>query len=161
MFSSTMSSTAFIADTMLGKLARWLSLLGYDIIYAGTIEDSDLVSRARERRRIILTRDTRLSEIARQHPLFLIKSTDVWEQLKEVIDIYPLDFSRTAFSRCQYCNMPIEKVPKSDVEHLLPPLVSQTQDTIFRCPSCRKLYWEASHVEHIKALLKKNLDIDI
>ena len=161
MSSYATSSSAFIADTMLGKLARWLSLLGYDIIYAGTIQDHALVIRARETQRIILTRDTRLSEITRHHPLFLIKSTDVWEQLREVIAAYPLDFPRTAFSRCQYCNALIEEVPKTEVERLLPPLVAQTQHKIYRCPSCQKLYWEASHVEHIKALLKSHLDIDV
>ncbi len=151
----------FIADTMLGKLSRWLSLLGYNIVYAGIIDDDDLARIARAQHRIILSRDTRL---AQNHPgaqVFLIQSTDLWEQLHEVIAHYRIDFPTTAFSRCSHCNVPIERVKKEDVEDSLPPLVQQTQTVIYQCPECKKLYWEASHVAHIKHLLREHLGIKL
>lgn len=151
----------FIADTMLGKLARWLSLLGYDIVYSGVIEDDELVNQAKSSHRIILTRDTKLIETHPDVPALLIKSTNLWEQLREVIQVYKLDFSETAFSRCSNCNVEIEPVDKEEVADLLPPLVRQTQEEIFRCPQCGKLYWEASHVDHIRFLLKQHLNIDL
>ena len=146
---------------MLGKLARWLSLLGYDIIYSGVIDDDELVREAKNSQRIILTRDTKLIEMYPETPALLIKSTNLWEQLREVIKVYKLDFSETAFSRCSNCNVEIEPVDKEEVAEQLPPLVRQTQEKIYRCPKCGKLYWEASHVDHIRLLLKEHLDIDL
>ena len=121
----------FIADTMLGKLARWLSLLGYDIIYSGVIDDDELVREAKNSQRIILTRDTKLIEMYPETPALLIKSTNLWEQLREVIKVYKLDFSETAFSRCSNCNVEIEPVDKEEVAEQLPPLVRQTQEKIW------------------------------
>ncbi len=151
----------FIADTMLGKLARWLRLLGYDIVYPGIIDDDDLIERARDSERIIITRDTRLVEFHPPTPPFLVHSTDHWQQMRQVIRSFPIDFSKRAFSRCARCNVEIEEVRKRDVIDRLPPLVAQTQGQIFQCPSCKKLYWKASHIDHIRSLLKDKLGIDL
>ena len=155
------SPPSFIADTMLGKLARWMSILGYDIVYAGLIEDDVLVEKARESGRVICTRDTRISRNWTDVDVFLIHSTKFWEQIQEVILSYPMDFSRTAFTRCSRCNVVIERVEKSAVLHKLPPLVSQNQEIIYQCPACGNLYWHASHVDHMRALLREHLGIDI
>ncbi|MCX7766561.1 MAG: Mut7-C RNAse domain-containing protein [Candidatus Sumerlaeia bacterium] len=151
----------FIADTMLGRLARWLSLLGYDIVYSGVIDDEELVRQARANQRIILTRDTRLKNTHPDVSVLVLKTTDRWEQLREVIMKFPLNFSETAFTRCQQCNVEIIVVDKKEVLERLPPFVRQTQETIYQCPQCQKLYWEASHIDHIKSLLKQHLNIDL
>jgi uncharacterized protein with PIN domain len=151
----------FIADTMLGKLSRWMGLLGYDIIYAGVVEDEDLARQASVSGRTILTRDTRLAASFPETRVFLINSTDPWRQLREVIEHFPMDFAKTAFSRCTRCNASISRVEKEDVLENLPPLVSLNQEAIYQCPECGKLYWEASHVDHIKSLLKERLGLDL
>jgi uncharacterized protein with PIN domain len=149
----------FAADMMVGKLARWMSLLGYDVIYFRHIDDDKLARIARENGRIILTRDHHFL----QYPdcqTFLLETTDFWEQLHTVCSRFPLDFATTLFSRCSYCNVAIQPVEKQAVEHLLPPLVREGQDKIYQCPQCQKLYWEATHVAHVKKLLKEHLGID-
>lgn len=150
----------FIADTMLGKLARWLSHLGYDIIYKPCDRDADLLKEAAATERTILTRDTRLVEEkpARAH---LIHSTLLWEQLKEMLDAFPIDVKKTLFTRCSRCNTPVKRIEKSEVKDRLPPLVHQTQETIYQCPGCGHLYWPATHVDHIRQLLKEKLGIDL
>jgi uncharacterized protein with PIN domain len=145
---------------MLGKLARWMNLLGYDVTYCREIGDQDLVRLARQQSRTILTRDTRLVEHKPQS-LFLIHSTNLWEQLAQVVRAYPLLFSETAFSRCTYCNVKIEQADKRAVEERLPPLVREKQDIIYRCPHCQRLYWHATHVKHIRTKLKENLGISL
>ncbi len=151
----------FIVDTMLGRLARWLSLLGYDVVYTGIIDDEELVRQAIASQRIILTRDTRLKKSHSDVSIFVLKATNRWEQLREVIRQFPLNFSETAFSRCQHCNVETILVDKKEVLDRLPPFVRQRQEKIYQCPRCKKLYWEASHVDHIKSLLKQNLNIDL
>lgn len=151
----------FIADTMLGKLARWMSLLGYDIIYSGIIDDAELIHQAQATKRIIITRDTKLINSHPEVAVLIIKSTERWEQLREVIQHYPMNFAETAFSRCQYCNVEIEEVDKKKVIERLPPLVREAQEKIYQCPQCGKLYWSASHVDHIRSLLKEHLNVDL
>jgi uncharacterized protein with PIN domain len=150
----------FIADMMLGKLARWMNLLGYDIIYSREISDGDLVQLAREQERIILTRDTRLSE-RKPEKLFLIHSTNLWEQLAQVVQAYPADFRDIAFSRCTHCNVAVVPVEKGEVEHRLPPRVRERQAKIYQCPQCQQLYWHATHVKHVTRRLKEKLGITL
>ena len=150
----------FAADMMVGKLARWMKLLGYDVIYFRDINDAELVQIARNSGRIVLTRDHHFL----QYPdceTFLLDSTDFWQQLGSVCTHFPLNFAETLFSRCTYCNVPIHPVEKQAVEHLLPPLVRVGQDKIYQCPQCEKLYWEATHVAHVKKMLKDHLGIDV
>jgi uncharacterized protein with PIN domain len=115
---------------------------------------------ANEQDRIILTRDTHLNEL-KPRKLFLIKSTNLWEQLGQVVKAFPLEFSDTAFTRCSICSTKIERVEKHEVEKQLPPLVRKGQDKIYRCPNCHKLYWHATHVEHIIGKIKQRLGINI
>ena len=150
----------FAADMMVGKLARWMKLLGYDVIYFRDINDDELVRIAQESCRIVLTRDHHFL----QYPdceTFLLDSTDFWQQLGSVCAHFPLKFAETLFSRCTYCNVPIHPVEKQAVEHLLPPLVREGQNKIYQCPQCQKLYWEATHVAHVKKMLKDHLGIDV
>ena len=89
----------FVADTMLGKLARWMKILGYDVIYFREIDDKQLIDISRQNERIILTRDRQLANIPTLDT-FLIHSTDIWQQLRQVIETYRLRFQETVFTRC-------------------------------------------------------------
>ena len=150
----------FIADTMLGKLARWMSHLGYDVVYKIHDKDADLIEEAKKTGRIIITRDTKL---VKENPRIscLVHSTVLWEQLKEVLESFPIDVKKNLFSRCSHCNTRVNRVDKKLVEDRLPPLVRQTQEIIYLCPCCGKIYWHATHVEHFKKLLKQHLGIDV
>ncbi len=169
----------FIADSMLGRLARWLRLLGYDTLYYPQIEDRLLLKIAREDNRILLTRDTRLvkvrglqenTEPARrtgrhrtqnteektQTKYFLLSENNPFDQLKTVIIAFNLnDFP--VMSRCVVCNTSLNNIPKEKVKGFVPEYVYQTSDIFRQCSGCGKLYWKGTHPEKFKKKLSEIL----
>jgi len=144
----------FIADGMLGKLARWLRLAGHDVTYLGDLrvpaeeQDDVLLSRARGEKRALLTCDIDLHRRARRVGVksAFIQSSDVVEQLVEVsrrsghkIRIQPEN------SRCPMCNGLLEEAGKREVEGKVPVTVLESQREFWKCSSCGKTYWQGSH----------------
>lgn len=143
----------FFADSMLGKLARWLRLLGYDTLYHPSISDDKLIEEAKKEGRIILTLDLRLAGQMKEN-CFLLSSQDPYLQLREVLEKYNLDPWKGLFSRCVLCNLKVEKVKdKKEVEKEVPLYALNQSSLFYRCPSCGKVYWEGSHHQRIKNLL--------
>lgn len=149
----------FLADSMLGKLAKWLRLLGYDTLYQRDAEDRELVRIALQEDRVLLTRDNELAgrRMVRDRTLF-IDSQSTWSQLRQVIRHFGLESENSLFTRCLVCNAVLEDIPKSSVEGLVPPYVYQTQDRFQRCPSCSRIYWRGTHVEHVMDVLARESD---
>jgi len=162
----------FIADSMLGRLARWLRLLGYDTLYYPSIEDSVLLRIARDDERILLTRDTHLIKIRglrkgtghREQKTenrtriryFLLNENNTIDQLKTVITAFDLkNFS--IMSRCAVCNSELIVIQKEKVKGLVPEYVYQTSDAFKQCPNCKKLYWKGTHPEKFKEKLTEIL----
>ena len=142
--------TAFIADCMLGKLARWLRILGFDTAYDHAIADGDLIRRAREEARILLTRDTRLVLRKGMPRHLLIESQDPAEQVRQVVDAFELQVNRDAFlSRCILCNRGTLAISKEEARPKVPPYVFRTQERFARCPECGRIYWRATHVDEM------------
>ncbi|HHN66336.1 MAG TPA: hypothetical protein ENK09_13350 [Nitrospirae bacterium] len=141
----------FIADAMLGRLARWMRFLGYDVLYCRDIDDRELVRTARAEDRILLTRDRELTKRFSVSHL-LIRSEDVREQLKEVLSAFPGDRSER---RCMQCNTPIRDIRKREVEGLVPEYVYLHNSRFQQCPRCGRIYWEGSHTENISRLLRE------
>jgi len=135
----------FIADAMLGKLAKWLRLLGYDTYYETDISDDDLLRIANAEDRIVLTRDTLLIKrrICRRY-LFILDDY-VQGQLRQTIDAFHL--SAAPFSRCLICNVIIREVEKSAIREQVPEYTYKTQDRFAQCPRCGRIYWPGTHVE--------------
>jgi len=135
----------FIADVMLGRLARWLRLLGFDTLYDTHISDSRLLRVAREQGRVILTRDTRLVRIKGVHDYLLIKANDPFKQILEVVHAFNLkDF--LPLSRCVVCNGELSKIPdKREIRDSIPDFVFYNFHNFLRCSNCRKIYWEGTH----------------
>ncbi len=150
-------SFRFIADAMLGRLARWLRLLGYDTYYERDITDDALLLLARRAGRTILTRDTRLIERrAARGQALLITSNDPAMQLKQVIEHFSLGVLDAP--RCSLCNGLLVRVPdKRSLKDLVPEYVflHQAKDGFSRCSACGHLYWEGSHSGGIRT--KKSL----
>lgn len=144
----------FLADTMLGRLARWLRLLGYDTAYPGQESDPRLARMAAEENRILLTRDRELFSRKGFRKL-LIHSNLVSEQLAQMRDDLGLTFGRRTFSICLVCNQPLEKVDKNQVREQVPPYVLQTQRIFSQCPQCRRVYWAGTHIDHIHSHMEK------
>jgi len=139
--------TKFVADNMLGKLARRLRMLGFDTVYSGESSDEDLVKIARREDRLLLTRDTRLAELKVIKAL-LIKSLDYPAQVKQVMKDLNLKVARgKAFARCIECNNLIEKIEKGKIKDKVPEFVYETNEEFTFCPKCQKVYWKGSHYE--------------
>jgi uncharacterized protein with PIN domain len=134
----------FLADAMLGRLATWLRILGYDTEYSQA-EDDLLVRRAREERRILLTRDTGLLR-RRQLPCHLfIQSDHVKTQVRQVVRNLALDLSIPPARRCARCNVVLESRTKTEVAGRVPEFVWSHHDTFWGCPNCGRIYWAGSH----------------
>ncbi len=133
----------FLADAMLGRLAKWLRILGYDTVYFSQIEDSDLVRIARAEGRTLLTRDR---ELARRKGLrcLLIESDRFEEQMRQLLRDLDLDVDISS-SRCARCNTVLRPVSKEEVEERVPPYVLRRHEHFSLCPRCDKVYWRGTH----------------
>ncbi|MCL5966184.1 MAG: Mut7-C RNAse domain-containing protein [Deltaproteobacteria bacterium] len=149
----------FIADGMLGKLAKWLRILGCDVEFFPKIPDDELADRVEETGRVLLTRDTRIIKRRKvRHRHFFVRGDDCKDQLRQVVAHSPLDPERRLFSRCVLCNEPLVTIEKAGVEDRVPPYVYLTQDRFRTCASCGRIYWPATHhdgmARHLKELLE-------
>ena len=147
----------FIADDMVGKLAKWLRILGYDTLYFRKIDNRKLIDLALEENRILLTRDTDIAADKRVGNLIFIADDNYLKQLRQVIDTLGLSASSrrgNVFSRCLICNKKTEDVPKNDVRERVPEFVFKTQDKYKICPRCNRVYWGATHMRHVEETLK-------
>lgn len=132
----------FVADEMLGKLAKELRALGYDTLYLKHVDDDEVLDRALAEDRLLLTRDQELADRADDTGV-LIRSREPAEQLARVLDALGLDPEAEAFlSRCLECNGLLEEDP--DAADLPDGVEDQTT---WRCPGCQKVYWWGTHAE--------------
>ena len=122
----------FAVDKMLGRLATWLRILGYDATYGSHLGGRTLVRHARAQERIVLTRDRRLLRERPCPPLLLIASDHFREQLRQVIEAYQLDPFTQLFARCARCNLPLSAISKEEVADRVPPYVAATQTQFVR-----------------------------
>jgi len=142
----------FAAEKTLGKLAKWLRILGFDTCYEPDIPQRNACHPA-DSRRIFLTRTQSVRDHNTSPDLIFIKSDHHFEQLKEVIQKLALEQKDTRpFSRCLQCNAAIEAVDKDSVRNAVPDYIWETHDVFRRCRACRKIYWPGSHT-------KRTLDI--
>jgi uncharacterized protein with PIN domain len=131
-----------LVDAMLGRLTRWLRLMGYDAAYWRTGSDSALAARARAEGRLIITRDRQLA--GRRHvSALLIRAETLDEQIAEIRAILGAD--PAPFTRCSECNAELAELPHAEAETLVPPFVWHTQTEFRRCPSCGRVYWKGTH----------------
>jgi uncharacterized protein with PIN domain len=145
----------FIADAMVGRLAKWIRFLGFDTLYYRDIKDSELLRIAREQDRYILTRDTRLIKIKGIKNYLLIKANDPFNQLIEIINKLKLNQFNT-LSRCVSCNGVLTKViNKQSIKDLVPEFVFLNINIFLKCSECGKIYWEGSHPKQFREKLSE------
>lgn len=143
----------FVVDQMLGTLATWLRLCGFDTFYADQeISDDELLIRAEHYDRILITRDKELHIRAKKKliPTLYISSIKLDEQLSLVFESCPeLKKEIHPLSRCSLCNTSIMPIGKEYVKEKVPEHVYQTCSKFWLCPHCKKFYWDGSHYEKI------------
>jgi uncharacterized protein with PIN domain len=137
----------FVVDCMLGKLAKWLKILGFDTVYLNKAEDRDLLQIARRQRRILLTKDHGLLEAAKNVRSLFVKSDDWPEQLVQVLDTYGLREAVRPHSRCLGCNLKLKVIPKSSARNLVTPFVLERSASFAICPACERVYWPGTHFQ--------------
>ena len=143
---------AFVADCHLGKLARRLRMLGFDVVYRRDFEDLEIIRVSVQERRIILTRDRGMLKHSAVTHGYWVRSTVAAEQVGEVLKRFDLWRQVRPFSRCTACNGDVVAVAKADVEAELAPLTRRYYEEFFRCIDCRRIYWEGSHFRRMRAL---------
>jgi uncharacterized protein with PIN domain len=140
----------FIADRMLGKLAKELRMLGYDTVYYRGENAYSLIKLAREEGRVILTRSTKLTPKRPEDRIVRIMEDKPSFQLRELIQIKIISLhEETAFSRCLACNMLLCEIPRDEAEGKVPDFIFYQQKKFFRCPQCSRIYWQGSHQDHM------------
>ncbi len=152
----------FIADSMLGRLARWLRLLGYDTLYFPHIEDRVILRIAREENRTLLTRDTHLVKVRGLQHFLLLEENNPFKQLRRIVETFKLRLGNkdsgegnVPLSRCLICNSVLNIVQRDEVKNAVPEYVYQTSDIFKKCSKCGKLYWKGTHPEKFRRKLSE------
>jgi uncharacterized protein with PIN domain len=146
---------AFILDVHLGKLAKYLRMLGFDTVYEKDYDDPEIVRRGIEEKRIVLTRDIGILKHRDLTHGYWVRSQDPMGQLKEVIDKFDLSGNIREFRRCMACNGMIRKITKTEVENKLKPKTRRYYKDFFQCIDCGKIYWQGSHYENMKSFISE------
>jgi len=145
---------------MYKRLTRWLRLLGYDATFDTSLEDGDYPPIAIREKRVLLTRDDLLAEIAKKlgAKTIVIKGDTIEEKL---IHLHKesgieLSFSDKILPRCSNCNSELEVVDKKSVSDLIPEGTKEHYDLFWHCKNknCNKVYWKGSHWEKMEQTLK-------
>jgi len=146
-------SLRLLADGMLGRLAKWLRLLGYDTAYENDADDLHLARRARAEGRVLLTRDHVLAA-RRGLRTLLIESEVLEEQVRQVQGTLgpPAEPPR---SRCPLCNLLLEPATGAEVADRIPSYVLRTHERFRVCPGCGRVYWEGSHIEQMRQQMER------
>jgi len=176
----------FITDNTVGSLRRWMSLMGYDVVYGGCsarelVRDArvvaegglvigrcpGLVARAKMAEKANHSTEQR-SAIGKeaQAPFFHIASPVLTEQIAEVARLFPLDFRKTLFTRCTHCNLPLAGPMRleglaGDGPDQVPERVREWRETFFQCGGCGRVYWEGTHTERVRKVLREDVGLDV
>ncbi len=139
----------FIADVMLGRLAKRLRLLGFDVLYDRTLDDNGIICLSLQEDRVILTRDTGLAARPLASRNIFVKSDDVREQIEQVLSAIPPEGGSVPLSRCSACNRPLTDAPKPEIRDSVPGYVYDKYHVFLRCMSCGRVYWRGTHVSRM------------
>ncbi|MBM3308327.1 MAG: NTPase [Candidatus Eisenbacteria bacterium] len=155
---SRQGGPTFVADAMLGRLAKTLRMLGYDAAYAAHAPDEEIRLAALRDGRVILTRDREIAATRLPVRVVLVEGDRVADQLRFVARELGLSPDPAGFfSRCLRCNVPVTEAHADEMGGLVPPYVLATQSRFARCPSCGRVYWAATHVARARAWLRSVL----
>jgi uncharacterized protein len=146
--------TRFVVDVNLGRLARWLRLLGFDTLYRNDFQDADLVRAAAAEHRIVLTRDRRLLHHKAIDHGYWVRAVDPGQQVAEVVRRFQLEGTVRPFHRCPVCNDLVHPVDKAAIQHRLEPKTRLYYDEFFQCAGCGKVYWQGAHFARLRKTIE-------
>jgi len=138
-----------LCDQMLGTLAKWLRIYGFDTYYGNSkSDDSELIKISKNEDRVLITRDKKLIIDAKRENIktIEIKTTDINKQIKAVIDKIKPEEDKI-LSRCILCNSKVEEIKKEEIKEKVPDRVYKNNDKFWFCKKCDKIYWKGTHYE--------------
>ena len=148
--------TKFVADNNVGKLARWLRLIGYDTLLFKQKDDRQMIKIALSENRVILTKDAQFMKrrlvTSGKLKTIHIKQDDPKLQVQEVVKTLNLNCHFKPFSLCLECNQALITRDKEEVKNQVPVRVFETQTQYTECPACHRIYWQGTHWQ---AMVKK------
>jgi len=148
----------FITDGMLGKLTRWLRMLGQDVKYSKALDDKRLIKIATAENRVLLTRDLKLYQLARKRGVdtAFVEGVTEAEKLASLAEQFnfKLEIDVTV-SRCPKCNTPIRPVSKEGIVDRVPEATATYYEDFWECPGCGQPYWQGAHWKRIEKTLKE------
>jgi uncharacterized protein with PIN domain len=152
----------FIADGMLGKITRWLRLLGHDVKYSNRLDDAALIAAAKKEKRILLTRDFELHKqaIAKGIIAFYVEGETGEEKLAEIAKRFDIDLSvDMAISRCPKCNSRVRPFSKEKVAAEVEKSTFAHYEEFWKCRKCGQIYWQGAHWKGIRRELEKTREV--
>ena len=148
----------FLADSMLGKLARWLRMLGQDVVYNIQLDDNELLDLAKKECRILLSKDLELYQraIAKDIDAFFVEGNKESERLAEVAKRYGLELAiDMEKSRCPVCNTKLNATQKEKLSGELQKNTFTYYEKFWKCPNCGQIYWQGAHWKQISNTLNE------
>ena len=156
---SAISELRFIVDHNVGKLAKWLRMMGYDSLFFDGSDDSHMVALALAEGRVILTRDSAIMKrrliTSGRLKAVLINSEEPERQMQQLMDTLDLKRQFRPFTLCLECNQPLLERSQEEVKDRVPPYVYKTQNQYMECPACHRIYWRGTHWEAMTRKLEK------
>jgi uncharacterized protein with PIN domain len=157
----TLREPMFVVDDHLGKLARYLRMLGFDACYKNNYPRDKLVEISLNEKRTILTKNKTIlkrSDITRG---YFVRNVVIVNQVKEIIRRFDLQKDINEFTRCLDCNRLLQPVAKEIIIDQIPPKVAEWQDTFLRCSICNKIYWQGTHHQKMNSFIQtiKNIEL--
>ena len=150
----------FAAEKTLGRLTKWLRLLGFDTRYESELTGKKFIDTL-EKDRILLTRTRRIQNQFASRKLIFVESDHLPQQLNQVFSELGLKASQTRpFSRCLHCNVPIVIADKASLRGRVPDYIFETHDRFQKCPECDRIYWPGSHTRRSLEKIRHLFDIE-
>ena len=151
------ASPRFIADVMLGRLAKWLRIAGFDVLYSNRYTDEELIALSGSESRILLSRDTRLLVRRGVRNFIYLESEKVSDQIRQIFLATYTTSLPNLLTRCLECNELLHDMPREEARDVVPPFVFKTQPGFKSCPRCRRIYWAGTHRQSVLRTLKSLL----
>jgi len=148
----------FVTDGMLGKLTRWLRMLGQDVEYTGSMDDKELIQKAKKESRVLLTRDHELYQqaTAKGVDAFLVEGSTEAQKLANLARRFKFGLEiNIEVSRCPKCNTRIKPISKEKILEKIPKTTASNYDEFWLCPGCSQVYWRGAHWKRIDKTLKE------
>jgi len=157
-----MENPKFIVDINVGKLAKWLRMMGYDTLLFDGDDDWRMIIIALEEGRVVITKDTQIVKrgviTSGRLKAILITSDKSEQQIQQVVESLNLDYQYRPFTLCLECNQPLVERSKEEVEDRVPPYIFQTQNEYVECPACHRIYWKGTHWKAMTEKLQRLRD---